>query len=271
MQQARYETAHARRQYDAVDPAANRLVAGELERRWNEALEKVTKLEREIAAHEAEKPKPLGEAERAQLRSLGADLQRAWSHPAATAATRKRIMRACLNEIIVRKEGAIIDMVLHWQGGDHTGLKLQLKLNAAGRHHYPIPKDMISFVRELARLMPDRQIARLLNRSGTSMALGKSWTEQRVKGFRKHHDIEVYRDGEWAERGEITLEAAAQIIGVHKMTALRMIRRGDIKGRQFCKGAPWVIKATDVARFKGQQQSRGPVTSNPAQQVLDFQ
>jgi DNA invertase Pin-like site-specific DNA recombinase len=120
LQQARYETAHARRQYDAVDPA-NRLVAGELERRWNEALEKVTKLEREIAAHEAEKPKPLGEAERAQLRSLGADLQRAWSHPAATAATRKRIMRACLNEIIVRKEGAIIDMVLHWHGGDHTG------------------------------------------------------------------------------------------------------------------------------------------------------
>jgi DNA invertase Pin-like site-specific DNA recombinase len=139
LQQARYETAHARRQYDAVDPA-NRLVAGELERRWIEALEKVTKLEREIAAHEAEKPKPLGGAERAQLRSLGADLQRAWSHPAATAATRKRIMRACLNEIIVRKEGAIIDMVLHWHGGDHTGLKLQLKLNAAGRHHYPIPR-----------------------------------------------------------------------------------------------------------------------------------
>src|SRR5215472_11527022 len=37
LQQARYEAAHARRQYDAVDPA-NRLVAGELERRWNEAL-----------------------------------------------------------------------------------------------------------------------------------------------------------------------------------------------------------------------------------------
>ena len=40
LQRARYEAAHARRQYDAVDPA-NRLVAGELERRWNEALEDV--------------------------------------------------------------------------------------------------------------------------------------------------------------------------------------------------------------------------------------
>ena len=38
LQQARFSAAHARRQYDAVDPA-NRLVAGELERRWNEALQ----------------------------------------------------------------------------------------------------------------------------------------------------------------------------------------------------------------------------------------
>ena len=55
-----------------------------------------------------------------------------------------------------------------------------------------------------------------------------------MRGFRSHHEIAGYRDGEWAERGEITLEAAAEIIGVHKMTALRMIKRGDIKGRQPC-------------------------------------
>ena len=59
-----------------------------------------------------------------------------------------------------------------------------------------------------------------------------------MRGFRNHHNIAVYRGGEWAERGEITLDAAAQIIGVAKMTALRMIRRGDLEGRQACKGAP---------------------------------
>jgi hypothetical protein len=88
LQQARYEAAHARRQYDAVDPA-NRLVAGELERRWNEALQAVAKLEGEIAALIARHPPPLGEPERRQLVALGADLERAWLHPAATAATRK--------------------------------------------------------------------------------------------------------------------------------------------------------------------------------------
>src|SRR6202035_1725829 len=66
LQQPRYEAAYACRQYDAVDPA-NRLVAGELERRWNEALQVVHRIEGEIAALEARKPAPLGEKERRHL------------------------------------------------------------------------------------------------------------------------------------------------------------------------------------------------------------
>jgi len=269
LQQARYEAAHARRQYDAVDPA-NRLVAGELERRWNEALQAVRRIEGEIAAIVSSKPVALGERERQQLLQLGADLELAWSHPAATAATRKRILRAALNEIVVRKEGAVIHAVLHWQGGDHMALQVKQRLNAGGRHHWP-PEDTISLVRELARLMPDRQIARLLNRCGKPTGYGNGWTQERVRGFRKHHGIAVYGDGERAGRGEITLDAAAEIIGVCKMTALRMIRRGDIKGRQACAGAPWVIKAEDVAAFVAGKRSSAPVTPNPAQQAFEFQ
>ena len=120
-------------------------------------------------------------------------------------------------------------------------------------------------------MMPDRQIARLLNRSGKSTGYGNGWTEQRVRGFRNHHDIAAYRDGEWAERGEITLDAAAQIIGVAKMTALRMLRRGDLKGHQACKGAPWVIKEDDMTAFGTRSPSKGPVTPNSAQRILEFQ
>jgi DNA invertase Pin-like site-specific DNA recombinase len=268
LQQARYEAAHARRQYDAVDPA-NRLVAGELERRWNDALQAVNRIECEIADITARRPSLLGEQERQQLMQLGADLDRAWSHPAATVTTRKRILRAALNEVVVRREGAVIDAVLHWQGGDHTALQVKQRLNAGGRHHWP-PDDTILLVRELARLMPDRQIARLLNRCGKSTGHGNGWTQQRVISFRNHHDIAAYRDGERTERGEITLEAAAEIIGVCKMTALRMVRRGDIKGRQVCAGAPWVIKAEDIAAFAARKRSSAPVTPHPAQQTLDF-
>jgi hypothetical protein len=270
LRQARYEAAHARRQYDAVDPA-NRLVAGELERRWNEALQAVARIEGEIALMIAQHAPPLGEPERQQLMALGADLERAWSHPAATAATRKRILRTALSEIIVRREGAIIHAVLHWQGGDHTELQVKQRLNAAGRHNPRIPDDTIALVRELARLMPDRQIARLLNRTGVETGHGNAWTLERVRGFRNHHVIAGHRDGEWAERGEITLEAAAKLIGVCNMTALRMLRRGDIKGRQVCPGAPWVIKAADLTGFVTGKRARAPLTQNAAQPAFDFQ
>ena len=81
----------------------------------------------------------------------------------------------------------------------------------------------------------------------------------------------LYRDGEWAERGEVTLDAAAKIIGVHKMTVLRMIKRGDIKGRQPCPEAPWVIKDDDVAAFAVSTRTKHPVTPNPDQATFDFQ
>ena len=270
LQQARYEAAHARRQYDAVDPA-NRLVAGELERRWNEALQAVARIEGDIAALIARHPPALGEAERQQLMALGADLGRAWSHPGATAATRKRILRSAISEVIVRRDGGIIHAVLHWQGGDHTELTVKQRLNAAGRPNPHIPDEEIALIGELARLMPDRQIARLLNRTGVKTGHGNAWTQERVHGFRYHHEIAGYRDGEWAERGEITLEEAAKIVGVCNMTALRMLRRGDIKGRQACPGAPWAIKAADLSGFTGRTRSKPPLTPSAGQLLFDFQ
>jgi DNA invertase Pin-like site-specific DNA recombinase len=270
LQQARYEAAHARRQYDAVDPA-NRLVAGELERRWNEALQAIARIEGDITAMIARRPPPLGEPERQQLLALGADLERAWSHPAATPATRKRILRTAISEVIVRRDGAILHAVLHWQGGDHTELQVKQRLNAAGRHNPRVPDDTIALMRELARLMPDRQIARLLNRFGVATGYGNAWTQERVCGFRNHHEIVGYRNGEWAERGEITLEAAAKMVGVCNMTALRMLRRGEIKGRQVCPGAPWAIRTADLVGLTGRKRSDRPLTPNPNQRAFDFQ
>jgi DNA invertase Pin-like site-specific DNA recombinase len=266
--QARFEATHARRQYDAVDPA-NRLVAAELERRWNKALETVHQIEDEIAAVESRKLAPLGEAERRHLMQLGADLALAWSHPAATSATRKRIVRAALSEIVVRIDGGFIEMILHWRGGDHTALKV--RKNGAGKHRWRIPEDTLSLVRELARVMPDRQIARLLNRAGKPTGRGNGWTQARVCSFRSHHGIAVHRPEEWSERGEITLEAAAQIMDVSIMTAHRMVRHGIIKGRQVCRGAAWAIKAEDVAAHCAQRSSQRPLTADPSQHRFDFQ
>ncbi|MET3524852.1 DNA-binding protein [Mesorhizobium abyssinicae] len=141
-----------------------------------------------------------------------------------------------MSEIVARIEGGVIEMVLHWQGGGHTALKL--RMNAGGKHRWTVPEYTLTLVRELARLMPDRQIARRLNRAGKPTGRGNGWAQARICSFRSHYDISVHRASEWAERGEMTLEAAAQIMDVSVMTALRMARLGIIEGRQICYAAP---------------------------------
>lgn len=272
LEQARYEAALARRQYDAVDPD-NRLVAGELERRWNAALSTVREREGELETLERQQLEALSEDERRSLLRMGADLESAWHHPAATAASRKRILRTVLREIVVCVENEHIQMMLHWQGGDHTALAV--KKNKTGQHRWIVEPETETLIRHLARLMPDKAIASLLNRLGKKTGHLNGWTQSRVCSFRSKHGIAVYQDGERATRGEVTLNEAADILNLSPMTVLRMIRSGILAAKQHCKGAPWVIRSEDLKRpdvgDRANASRKRPPTSNPGQQILVFQ
>jgi DNA invertase Pin-like site-specific DNA recombinase len=272
LEQARYEASLARRQYDAVDPL-NRLVAGELERRWNERLTTVSELEDKLAARLRAAPQRLSEQEREQLLALGADLPKLWNHPNASAETRKRILRAVIKEIVVRVEGDELHMKLHWHGGDHTALVV--RKNRRGYHRFVTDADTTDLIRALARLLPDGSIAALLNRMGKRTAKGHTWTMARVCVFRNDNGIGVYRDGERAERGEVNLDEAAQLLQVSTMSVLRLIQRKILSAQQPCVGAPWSIRRDDLASVAVQEAvrlgQRAALTANPDQNKLDFQ
>ena len=245
LEQARFEVARARRQYDAVDPD-NRLVAGELERRWNERLAAVRALEDEYDALAALTTGLLSPAERERLFALGADLERAWNAPGVTSATRKRIIRTLIEEIVVRVENNALSLIIRWQGGDHTALRV--RKNRAGQHRWSTDADVVELVTVLARQMPDQAIAAVLNRAGKKTGRGNGWTRSRVCWLRNHRSIAPYRDGERLERGEVTLDEAAATLNVSAATIRRMINEGLLPASQLCKGAPWVIRTNDLAR-----------------------
>ncbi|MER9655782.1 hypothetical protein NKJ26_20090 [Mesorhizobium sp. M0152] len=117
--QARYEVERARRQYDAVDPE-NRLVAGELERRWNEKLTHLGELEEELDGVAALQAPTVSAGDRARLMALGKDLAQAWDSPGASTETRKKIIRLLVKEIIADVVDDSLAPIIHWQGGDHT-------------------------------------------------------------------------------------------------------------------------------------------------------
>ena len=272
LRQARYEAARAQRQYDAIDPD-NRLVAGELERRWNERLVAVRQLEVEVDQLDAVTEQVLTSADRERLMSLGRDLAAAWDSPGATAETRKKIIRTVISEIIVDVVGDTLELVIHWQGGDHT--RLTVKKNRAGRTRWCTDSDIVELVRALARQMPDETIAAVLNRRGEPTSHGNSWTRGRICSLRRQYDIAIHRPGESAERGEVTLGDAAAALAISTSTIRRLIAEGALPASQPCKGAPWIIRradlsSDDVRRRADARRSRRPPPDDQQQNLLEL-
>jgi DNA invertase Pin-like site-specific DNA recombinase len=270
LEQARYEATYARRQYDSVDPA-NRLVAGELERRWNECLAAQARLEEQMESLRNEQPRMLSEDDRATLLALADDLPQVWNHPESSVEIRKRILRAVLKEIIVTINGDRLCLVVHWQGGDHT--RLEVVKNRIGQNRFKTDKETVQLVRELARVLPDHSIAPVLNRLRIRSARGNTWNELRVRNFRGTHQIAVYREGERAERRELILHEAASRLAINKMTVIRLIRDGILPGRQICAGAPYVIREEDLDRPAVRRAVRNgrAVSPDARQENLSFQ
>ena len=272
LEQARYEVGHARRQYDAVDPD-NRLVAAELEKRWNERLAIVRDLETALEGLTASPATELTPADRERLMTLGADLQLAWTRPGVTPEARKRIVRTLIDEIIVHVEDNALNLVIRWHGGDHSALKV--RKNRTGQHRWSAAGETIDLVRVLARQMPDKAIASVLNRAGKTTGRGNGWTQSRVCSLRSHNAIATYREGERRERGEVTLDEAAAALSVSPSTVRRLIKDGQLAASQLCKGAPWIIKAADLERADVKSAAtarrlRRPPSGDPLQKVLEL-
>jgi excisionase family DNA binding protein len=164
-------------------------------------------------------------------------------------------------------------LVIHWQGGDHTEMKV--KKNKVGHTRWTIDAGVVDLVRVLARQLPDNTIAAILNRSGKPTAHGASWTRTHVRGLRNTHGIPVYREGERAERGEITIDEAAETLKVSRATAYRMVTGGVLPAQHLCAGAPWIIRLADlqldtVRRDAEARRSRRPISHDPLQNSLSL-
>jgi excisionase family DNA binding protein len=272
IEQARFEAARARRQYDAVDPE-NRLVAADLERRWNEKLAALHAFEEQLSQIHAEPAPSIQDADRVRLLALGDDLSRAWNSPGVAIETRKKIVRLLISEIIVDVVADKIALIIHWQGGDHT--RLEVAKNKAGQTRWTTDVDIVQLVQVLARQMPDAAIAAALNRTRKFTGHGNGWTRAAVCSLRHPRGIAIYRDGERNERGEMTLDEAAQALKVSRSTIRRMIDEGVLPADHPCPGAPWLVQAKDIERADIQQdaknrKSRRPSSHDPQQNKLDL-
>jgi len=240
LEKARYEVTRTQRQYDAVDPE-NRLVASELESRWNEALKSAENIEKQIEEAETKRWKPTAEDKR-RLLELGGDIRGLWEHPAAPVELKKRILRTVLVEIIVDNNDDPPRHVLHlhWQGGVHT--ELQVPRNGTGRHRRVAKPEVAVLVEELSKVCNDETLAATLNRLGYRTGTGNTWRKHSIWSFRHTHGLTNFRNAkEW-----VTVQQSSEIVGVSHTFIRRLIREGILPAKQIVESTPWIVARADL-------------------------
>jgi hypothetical protein len=179
LEQARYEARLAQRQYDAVDPS-NRLVASELERRWNEKLERVAQLERAYAQAEGEAQWNVTAEERKAIAELSQDLPAIWSANTTTNQERKQLLRMAIESVQLDgiSQAGLIEIQIRWHSGTVT--ILTVKRSKPGEGSLKTPEEAVSKIHEMARRSSYKEIAARLNRVGLRSAFGRQFTTQHV-------------------------------------------------------------------------------------------
>lgn len=243
LEAARYAADRAARQYNAADPE-NRLVAAELERRWEQALTRVRELEGRLTQRQAERERaPTIDA--AELATLGADLEAVWADPDGDVRLKKRVVQSLIREVVadVAESGRETRLVIHWVGGAHT----ELRVPRRGRGQCsPTAADVIAAVRVLARVLSDQHLAAVLNRHGLPTGRGNRWTAMRVTSLRNHHGIACFRPAVKESEGWLTLTDGAELLGVATATLRLAAERGEVPGEHPLPEGPWVFRRTDL-------------------------
>lgn len=242
LQQLQYESQRASEQYNEVDPR-NRLVAAELERRWNAKMEELEELRSKIATHDGEGDSLTAE-EREEILQMGERFESVWESQDCPIETKKKIIRTVVEEVIVNldDEKEMLRFIIHWAGGTHTQIEMPKPPSGIGQKTSIEDLDVI---RKMSARYGDDEIARVLNKLGRLTATGKRWNEQRVGFVRGKYSIAGHilspQDPEL-----LTLGGAAKYCGVSPTAIKKLVKEDVLKREQIVPWAPWEIKRSDL-------------------------
>ncbi len=269
IERANYEVDITRRQYELVDPA-NRLVAAELERRWEQALQQLDAVEVEATARLQDLDQPLTVEEQQLLRRYAHDLPGLWNATSTRFQDKKRIVRCLIENVVATKpdDGPNLIAAIHWVGGEVT--HVEVAKGHTGMHCNVAEPELLELIRDLSQEFGDDQIARILRRKKQRTPTGLPFSARRVTGLRYSNGI-VGRTTASLEGEDIyTAEQAGPLLGVDRGTVIRWVEMGLLKGSQRSSAAPWRIRvmSADIERLTAQNAPEGWLPLKGAAQTL---
>lgn len=228
---AEYEARLAQRQYQAVDPD-NRLVAAELERRWELALRGLAEA-REAADRFAQTPPEptLDPTLRQQLLNVSAELPGLWASERLSMAQKKELLRSLVRRIILnRPMSDTVEVKVVWVSGAISLLTV----------HPPIHRevDLTEYDRLVERILSlategyqDGEIARRLTAEGFRSARSQGVPKGLVVKVRQARGqrslTEQFRscdkiDGQW------TVFGLSRLLQVDRNWLYKRIKQGSV-------------------------------------------
>lgn len=259
---AEYEVRLAERQYQAVDPD-NRLVAAELERRWELALRARVEAREAAERFNAQPIEPdLDPALRTQLADLGTHLPVLWDSGRLDPAQKKELLRSLIRRVILtRPTKDTVEVKIVWVSGAITPLTMHPALLRV--------KDLSDYPRLVERILalsaagyPDREIARRLTDEGFHSARSQGVPKKLVFRVRRAHQqaslTEQFRgqdniDGKW------TVAGLSRALGIDRNWLYRRMQWGILPATRHPTTGHYLIEDDPVLldQLRAQLPKRG--------------
>lgn len=248
MERAQYIVDRAARQYHAVEPE-NRLVARELERRWESALRDQQQLQEEFARLARGKTKELTEEDIENIKALSADIAKLWHLDSTTNEQRKIIIRHLIEEVTINVQGKsdLVAFQVRWSGGFESHHEFRRSVLSYDRMN-----DFDSLRTKLLQLRQKKlsanAIAQQLNREGFRTARGGHFKAITVQFLLNRNDVKRHRDqktnSQLPESNRWSASDLVARLGIPKTTLCHWCRRGWVRG---CKNDSnrWIIWADE--------------------------
>jgi len=252
LERAGYESDRAARQYHATEPE-NRLVARELEKRWEHLLGEKRDVEEAHARFLREQPAELTEDQAQAIRQLASDIPALWRSPETPAAERQQVMRYLIDHIVLRAPAnrEVAEVTVHWAGGCVSHQEL---IRPVARYNQLRDFDRLAErVGQLRRAgYSSPQIAATLNDERWRPPRGGPFKEGMIRSvfFRRDRPAEKRPAdppaGPALEPGEWWLDDLGNALKIPQPTLYRWARRGWVHATRLpIDQGRWVLWADD--------------------------
>lgn len=243
VQRAQYESDLAYRRYEQVDPS-NRLVAAELERRWEQSLRDKRTAEETLVRYRSKRQEKLTPSRVAQIESLSNDIPALWNASTTSGLDRQSIFRALVEQIVIETAGRTeyVNVMIRWSGGFESHHRIQKPVQ---RFEW---LESASDIRELIERRKREgkthsEVSDELNREGYHSTSCGAFTTAIVSSLCKKFRDESREDAPSHKSTQWSLRELSHELGLRKETLNTWRRRGWVHATQ--ESTRWTFWANE--------------------------